>query len=224
MGQPGDECWAEIWDVCGPLYHHVMVTGESTWSADLQLMMERNGYLEETYFTFSYSPIRGERADVLGNLITVTETTERVLGERRLRTLHDIGALAMAGKTPDEAGLLAIHALSGNAADVPFSLLYLVDDDARHARLVATSGVEAGTAAGRAVADLAANEAVWSLDRVVASASAVVVDDLARLGPLPCRPWSDPASAALVLPLLSGHAVVGVLVAAVSPRRALDDA
>src|SRR3989442_1037071 len=83
MGQPGDECWAEIWDVCGPLYRHVMATGESTWSADLQLMMERNGYLEETYFTFSYSPIRGERADVLGNLITVTETTERVLGERR---------------------------------------------------------------------------------------------------------------------------------------------
>jgi len=82
MGQRGDECWAEIWNVCGPLYRHVMTTGESTWSADLQLLMERDGYLEETYFTFAYSPIRGERAEVLRNLITVTETTERMLGER----------------------------------------------------------------------------------------------------------------------------------------------
>src|SRR5947209_11453200 len=47
MGQRGDECWAEIWNVCGPLYRHVMTTGDSAWSADLQLLMERDGYLEE---------------------------------------------------------------------------------------------------------------------------------------------------------------------------------
>src|SRR5436189_271461 len=140
MGQRGDECWAEIWNVCGPLYRHVMTTGDSTWSADLQLLMERDGYLEETYFTFAYSPIRGESADVLGNLITVTETTERVLGERRLRTLRDLGALAMAAKTPEEAAQLAAETLSANDADMPFSLLYLVEDDGRHARLVASSG------------------------------------------------------------------------------------
>src|SRR5438046_497837 len=201
MGQRGDECWAEMWTGGGPLYRHVMTTGDSTWSADLQLLMERDGYLEETYFTFAYSPIRGESADVLGNLITVTETTERVLGERRLRTLRDLGALAMAAKTPEEAAQLAAETLSANDADMPFSLLYLVEDDGRHARLVASSGGIESPAT-----------------------PSLVVDDLRALERLPSGPWTDPPHTALALPLMSGETVVGVLVAAVSPRRRLDDA
>ncbi len=220
MGQRGDECWAEIWNVCGPLYRHVMTTGDSTWSADLQLLMERDGYLEETYFTFAYSPIRGESADVLGNLITVTETTERVLGERRLRTLRDLGALAMAAKTPEEAAQLAAETLSANDADMPFSLLYLVEDDGRHARLVASSGGIESPATPSLIGD----DARWPAGQVVASARAVVVDDLRALEPLPSGPWTDPPHTALALPLMSGETVVGVLVAAVSPRRQLDDA
>src|SRR5437867_39522 len=220
MGQRGDECWAEIWNVCGPLYRHVMTTGDSTWSADLQLLMERDGYLEETYFTFAYSPIRGESADVLGNLITVTETTGRVLGERRLRTLRDLGALAMAGKTPEEAAQLAAETLSANDADMPFSLLYLVEDDGRHARLVSSSGGIESPATPSLIGD----DARWPAGQVVASARAVVVDDLRALEPLPSGPWTDPPHTALALPLMSGETVVGVLVAAVSPRRQLDDA
>ena len=220
MGQRGDECWAEIWNVCGPLYRHVMTTGDSTWSADLQLLMERDGYLEETYFTFAYSPIRGESAEVLGNLITVTETTGRVLGERRLRTLRDLGALAMAAKTPEEAAQLAAETLSANDADMPFSLLYLVEDDGRHARLVSSSGGIESPATPSLIGD----DARWPAGQVVASARAVVVDDLRALEPLPSGPWTDPPHTALALPLMSGETVVGVLVAAVSPRRRLDDA
>src|SRR2546430_1149636 len=202
MGQRGDECWAEIWNVCGPLYRHVMTTGDSTWSADLQLLMERDGYLEETYFTFAYSPIRGESADVLGNLITVTETTERVLGERRLRTLRDLGALAMAAKTPEEAAQLAAETLSANDADMPFSLLYLVEDDGRHARLVASSGgIESP-----ATLSLIGDDARWPAGQVVASARAVVVDDLRALERLPSGPWTDPPHTALALPLMSREA------------------
>jgi PAS domain S-box-containing protein len=223
MGQRGDECWAEIWDVCGPLYERVMTTGESTWSTDLQLLMERNGYLEETYFTFAYSPIRGETADVLGNLITVTETTERVLGERRLRTLRDLGALAMAGKTPDEAARLATQTLDAAGVDVPFALLYLVDDDGRHARLACTSGIAPGTAMSPTTVELTGSETTWPLARVVTSAAPVVMADLVDLGALPSGPWTDPPHTALVLPLTAGETVIGVLVAAVSPRRALDD-
>ena len=212
MGQRGDECWAEIWDVCGPLYRQVMTTGESTWSADLQLLMDRTGYVEETYFTFSYSPIRGERVDVLGNLITVTETTERVIGERRLRTLRDISALAMAGATPEEAARLALQTLADNTADVPFARLYLVDDE-RHPRLVHARGVTPGDPVSGA----------WPVAHVLATGHTLVVDDLRAMGPLPCGAWSDPAHTALLLPLVSGDVVIGVLVAAVSPRRRLDD-
>ena len=223
MGQRGNECWAEIWDVCGPLYRRVMATGESTWSADLQLLMERNGYLEETYFTFSYSPIRGETAEVLGNLITVTETTGRVLGERRLRTLRDLGALAIGGKTPEEAMRLAAATLSANPADVPFALLYLIDEKGRSARLAAASGLAPGAPASPVTLELA-DGGTWPIGRVVSSGRSMVAGDLGALGPLPREPWTDPAHTALVLPLLSGDAVAGVLVAGVSPRRELDDA
>src|SRR5882724_8386362 len=60
LGAPGQACWAEIWDVIGPMMNQVIETGEATWSEDLFLLMSRHGYLEETYFTFSYSPIRDD--------------------------------------------------------------------------------------------------------------------------------------------------------------------
>src|SRR5439155_566512 len=127
---------------------------------------------------------RGESADVLGNLITVTETTERVLGERRLRTLRDLGALAMAAKTPEEAAQLAAETLSANDADKPFSLLYLVEDDGRHARLVASSGEIESPATPSLIGDDAREPA----GQVVASARAGVGDDLRALAPLPSGP------------------------------------
>jgi Homospermidine synthase len=64
LGQRGMDCWAEIWNVIGPLYAQVMQRGESTWSDDLLLLMDRYGFVEETYFTFSYSPIRDESGGV----------------------------------------------------------------------------------------------------------------------------------------------------------------
>ena len=59
-GKPGREVWPEIWDVIGPMFHQVMERGEATVSEDLLLLLERDGYAEECYFSFSYSPIRDE--------------------------------------------------------------------------------------------------------------------------------------------------------------------
>ncbi len=87
MGQPGRECWPEIWGVIGPMLEGVLGTGAATRSDDQLLLLDRNGYLEECYFTFSYSPIPDEAGEVGGVLCAVIETTGRVLGERRLRTL-----------------------------------------------------------------------------------------------------------------------------------------
>ena len=91
LGQSGMECWAEIWDVVGPLYTQVMQRGESIWADDLLLIMERYGYVEETYFTFSYSPIRDETGGVGGLLISAPRPPTRVIGERRLRTAAGSG-------------------------------------------------------------------------------------------------------------------------------------
>ena len=92
LAQSCFDCWREIWHVVGPFYDHVWLTGEPTWSEDLPLFMERHGYREETYFTFSYSAIHDESGAIGGVLVTCVETTERVIGERRLTMLRELGS------------------------------------------------------------------------------------------------------------------------------------
>lgn len=84
LGSPGNEAWAEIWDVVGPLANRVMKEGKSSWSEDQVLYINRKGYTEETYFTFSYSPIKDENGDVQGVFCACTETTEKVLAARNI--------------------------------------------------------------------------------------------------------------------------------------------
>ena len=83
LGCPGREVWPEIWNVIGPMLEQVTGRGEATVSEDLLLLLERDGYAEECYFSFSYSPIRDELGRVGGVFTPVIETTERVIGARR---------------------------------------------------------------------------------------------------------------------------------------------
>ena len=85
LGSSGQEMWSEIWDVIGPLAETVMKQGKSSWSEDQPLFMNRHGYIEETYFTFSYSPIPNEKGSVSGLFCACTETTEKVLAARRIK-------------------------------------------------------------------------------------------------------------------------------------------
>jgi len=108
LGRPGCEVWGEIWDIMGAELNTVLATGQATWSDDLLLMVERYGYREEAYFTYSYSPILDEGGRVGGAFTAVNETTGRVLGERRLATLRDLAAQASHAKTAEEACATAI--------------------------------------------------------------------------------------------------------------------
>ena len=85
LGRSGPEVWAEIWDVVGPLAHKVMQEGTSTWAEDQILYMNRHGYTEETYFTFSYSPVFNEQGEPAGVFCACTETTEKVLSAKKLK-------------------------------------------------------------------------------------------------------------------------------------------
>jgi hypothetical protein len=102
LGQPASKVWEEIWQDIGPRTESVMRTGNATWDAGLLLFFERSGYSEETYHTFSYSPLPDDDAHVGGMLCVVTEDTERVIGERRLATLQRLASeLAAARAEPD---------------------------------------------------------------------------------------------------------------------------
>ena len=90
LGQPGADCWPEIWPIIGPQIEAVMGLGQSTWNTNQLVPINRNGKLEEVFWTYSYSPIRDQTGNVQGTLVVCSETTEQVLSERRLRALLGI--------------------------------------------------------------------------------------------------------------------------------------
>ena len=104
MGQSGQACWEEIWDVIGPQITSVYAGGPSTWNEDLLLDINRHGFVEETYFTFSYSALPDPSAPggIGGVLGTVQETTEKVIGERRMRLLRDLAARSTEARTVED--------------------------------------------------------------------------------------------------------------------------
>ncbi len=85
LGLNGKESWAEIWEDIEPMLKVVTDKGESIWRENLLIPIFRNGQMEDVYWTFSYSPVKDESGRVSGVLVIVTETTEAVLAERRLR-------------------------------------------------------------------------------------------------------------------------------------------
>ena len=225
LGRSGREAWKEIWSTVGPMLDSVFQTGDATWSEDLLLVMDRNLPREETYFTFSYSPIRGDKDKVDGIFCACYETTGRVVGERRLQTLRDLGRIAV--KTAEEACQSAVNTLAANPYDVPFALVYLLEDEAQEARLVCASGMETSHAAGpeRIAMNEPADPATWPLRDVFETGTAQVVSDLnERFGSLPGGPWPESCETGLVLPIsASGYTKPsGFLVAGLSPRRIAD--
>ena len=224
LGGSGQQCWAEIWHIIGPMMDQVIATGEATWSEDLLLLMRRHDYLEETYFTFSYSPIRDEAGRPSGIFNACTESTARVLDRRRLKTLRE---MAVEARTSKEAAQQCADVLGRNPRDIPFALLYLLDSAGEQLDLVGHAGLEPGSPASPLAVDTAERDAAgWPLARVVAGARAEVVPDLAgRFDGLPREPWDEPPQRAMLLPIVRPglQRPAGVLVLGISPRRAFDD-
>ena len=147
LGSPGRQVWPELWDVIGPMLGQVVSAGQATRSRDLLLLMNRHGYQEETYFSFSYSPIRDETGGVGGVFTPVIETTGKVIGERRLRTLRELAAAAGSASV-DGAIHSALHVLSPNDRDVPFALIYALEDDGSAFHSPGGAGTDAWGMAG----------------------------------------------------------------------------
>ncbi|MER6474144.1 SpoIIE family protein phosphatase [Streptomyces collinus] len=142
LGRPANQVWAEIWDDIGPRIQTVLRTGEATWDEALLLFLERSGYSEETYHTFSYSPLRDDTGQVVGMLCVVSEDTDRVIGERRMATLRDLGSDPSVIRTEQEVLAFVDRQLARNRKDLPFTLTYLFDQDT--ARLAGSTGIGPG--------------------------------------------------------------------------------
>ena len=220
MGQRGEACWPEIWDTIGPMLRNVMDAGEATAANDLYLPLERHGYPEECYFTFSYSPIRDESNKIVGVFTPVQETTGKVIGERRLRTLGELAARSNQAKDVAQACRLAAETLAANPYDIPFAALYLFEQDRAQARLVAVSGAHAGGSLTPALIGLSDGSPLAS----AALRGKTAIVSLDRTPALPKGAWPDAPRELIVLPIPApAHALRGAfLVAGVSPRTKLD--
>jgi PAS domain S-box-containing protein len=228
LGRPAREVWSEIWDVLGPLLAGVIRTGEAFRASDHPFYLDRRGFAEETYFDVSYDPVRDETGAVGGVFCIVSETTGRVLSQRRLGTLRDLSR-ARAARTAAEACELALPPLAANRQDIPFVGLYLLDATGAVARGVGSAGVLASgmpTPTGGAIDD-----SPWSFAAVAGNGEPVVVE--ARDFPRAARGQSAPGPAAraasaatpartLVHPILRGGQCVGFVVAESSPFLALE--
>ena len=218
LGNPGRECWPEIWDTIGPMLDGVMQHGQATWSDDLLLLLARHGYPEECYFTFSYSPISDESGGIGGIFTPVIETTERVIAERRSNTLRELAGSAIEAKSEARMWALAAEILARNPHDVPFSILYAVSADRRYMEPKSWSGVHANHVLCDKRKQIAAENSVLlrALSDAVGTGEMVLVSDLQQhCSDLPLTIWGIPPVEAIALPVaFPGHSspVASVLV------------
>ncbi len=198
LGRPTAEVWPEIWDVIGPDFAQVLGTGRPTWHDHEELVLERNGYAEECFFVWSYSPIYDDDLRIGGVLDVVTETTQEVVAQRRLATLTALGSALVDAEQVTDVCVRAANALGDHRADLAWVSIHLLvgDEPVR----IATNGRDALLDADR-------------LGRVALGRTPEVIG-ATGLGP----------ADTVVVPLGKPHGgVQGALVAGLNPRRPFDE-
>lgn len=220
MGQNFRICWETALPVVGDAFARGQ-QGEGTYIKDQRMFLDRYGYLEEAFMTFSFAPIRDESGEVGGIFHPITETTDKMLSARRTQVLRDVAAGTGQAKTNAEiyAGLATVA--DDFALDLPFLLLYELQPSGEVARLVNTSGLTDASPAPTELHELVIAQTPWLADLEQTR----VIPELAEtVGPLVGGPYPDSPHTALRLPIqLSGNPEpVGFILAGVSPHRALD--
>ena len=229
LGRPVRDVRPEIWGFLGPSFERAFHDGEAI-SAERQFFASaRHGYVEECYFDYGISPIRGEEDRIVGLFMPASETTARVLARRRGQLLHAFATGTAGASSVEQSCVLGTDILASGAADVPFCMTYLMSENDRLAYLVAAAGFPAGSPACPAIVPLSNTgtpEEPWPFSTVLRTRRQQLVDDLASRigGTIPGGAWPEPARCAVVLLLVGAWdgKPVGFLVLGINPRRRFD--
>lgn len=217
LGKPTREVWPEIWHVIGPMLQTALEGVEGTYVEEQLLIMQRHGFSEETYYTYSYTPIPND--DAIGGIICAnTDDTQRVIGRRRISLLQELAASAGA-RNVDEICHRVTAALAGNQRDLPFALIYLLDSSGKNLVLSGAAGIPRGHAAAPVSMPVNGNSP-WPVPQVLRSNSLCEVDVTDFPG-LPAGPWPQPPKNAVALPISAGGdaGFAGVFIAGLNPFR-----
>lgn len=204
FGAPAASAWAEIWDFIKPHFDHVMHEGQACWFENQLILLNRNNYTEESYFTFSYNPLFNDFGHVDGVLTIATETSDTVIKDRHLSTLAELAR--------NITGLYSVHdvykatlvSLEDNLQDFPFTALYEVHDSGTYATLFGTSGITLPHPSIPGRIDFSDDEKTGSRNfrKCVSENCPVQVFDIrARLGDMPSGDWSVSPEEGVLLPL-----------------------
>jgi signal transduction histidine kinase/CheY-like chemotaxis protein len=227
LGKSARDVWAEIWPDIGPRIETVLTSGTATYDEGLLLFLERSGFPEETYHTFSYSPLADDDGRITGMLCVVTEETDRVIGDRRVQSLRDVAA-GMAGTNTEAEVTQALRdQLGRNQKDLPFTLTYLYGAQGE-ARLASSSGI----AHGHPLAPErlpAGSDFPWPARQLFLQPAALLVDGLeerCQSAPLPAGDWNRAAAQAAIVPIKQQgqEEPAGFFVVGLNPYRRYDAA
>jgi DNA-binding NtrC family response regulator/signal transduction histidine kinase len=224
LGRAIREVLPETWDFLGPRFDRVMTHGQEASHLTGQMFtVFRNNYLEECYFSFSYSPIRDDNGNVGGVFTTVLDMTERVIEDRRRQVLRDLASRMAEARNEEEVCRVSSETLGQYRSSVPFAILYEYLPIERQARLVSVSA-ETDKDLHPAVIDCT-SESVWRFNTALAE-DCLVVELGERASTLSIPDWPLPAEKATVLPIrLRGHTEAAAFLAlGIHPGRAFDDA
>jgi signal transduction histidine kinase len=224
LGMPAAQLWREIWDQVGPRAESAILKNEGTYDESLLLLMERNGYPEETYYTFSYSPVPDDIGGTGGILCANTDDTQRIIGERQLALLRELASRTADARTFDQACTLSASCLETNPYDLPFAMIYLVEPEPRRLFLAGACGIARGGVAAPETVELDGGPA-WPFTAAIGTHRPCVVSDLAAFGELPTGAWQRPPHQAVAVPIApSGQTgKSGVLIVGLNPFRLFDD-
>lgn len=225
LGSPAAVVWKDIWKDIAPMLQQVMEKNEGIYAESQLLIMERNGYAEETYYTFSYTPIPGDNGGTAGMICYNVDVTDRVISERQLRTLTQLGKRLTGLQSGHAVIQQLICTLQENPHDFPFALFYTVKDNKATLAHTTTLGESAGIVP-REISLEANSDLGALLQKAAATRQLQVLENLQeRMGAMPKGAWKIAPGKAIILPVVPATAKepYGFLVAGFNPYRLLDD-
>jgi signal transduction histidine kinase len=181
--------------------------------------LERSGYLEETFITFSFAALRDDQNSPNGIFCTAIENTARIIAERQINCLRALAARSSSAETPQAACQTAMATLEGNPRDLPFVALYLLDNGKR-AHLAGTAGLICVPPGIPTVIDLE-SEGSCAIARVATTRSAQLIDNVQPVIQGFMRTPEITPQHASALPILNPgtEQLAAILVAGVNPMR-----
>ena len=228
LGHDFRQCWKSAWPVIGAAYDTAW-SGQSAYLTNMRMFLDRFGFSEETWFTFSFSPITDESGKVSGVFHPVAESTTQMLSERRAKTVHALTSRCAKAKTTAEALALASAVFEESQLDLPFVLLYVVDgqEGARYARRAIHTGMDPQSPVCPDAVDLEADtQQLWPVAEILQTGVTQQLDDIApHLAGMTEGPYPEAPTMALAMPITQPGSAkpYAVMIAGISARLAMNE-